>query len=41
MVERFPPVTRFSVAPTPLLNWTLFPLPMEKLDQSIIPVAEL
>ena len=40
MVDRLPPVTRFSVAPLPLSNVTLFFLPIEKLFQSMMPVAE-
>ena len=33
------PVTRLSVAPLPLLNWTWWPCPTEKLDQLTMPVA--
>ena len=33
------PVTRLSVAPLPLLNWTWLPCPTEKLDQLTMPVA--
>ena len=39
MLDRSPPVTRFSVAPDPLLNWTEPPWPMEKLFQSMMPRA--
>nr|WP_246136755.1 hypothetical protein [Nitrospirillum amazonense] len=36
MVDRLPPVTRFSVAPLPLLKLTVPPWPMEKLFQSMM-----
>jgi len=32
------PVTRLSVAPVPLLNWTWLPCPIEKFDQLTMPV---
>jgi hypothetical protein len=39
MEERDPPVTRFRVAPAPLLKNTEPPLPMEKPFQFIMPLA--
>ena len=36
MFDAAPPVTRFSVAPVPLLIWTVPPLPIEKPFQSMI-----
>jgi hypothetical protein len=39
--DRLVPLTRLSVAPVPLLNWTVLPWPIEKPCQSMIALPEL